>query len=119
MEKYIVHLRYYYRDPLEEITQGDLNEIGKAHKVEVSFKRIDNREHSDGMMREETMDKPIEDITQDVITVASADEKNFKEALAAIYDKYRCPRTPYSFIGSSKDGQRIAKAVADETGGGW
>ncbi len=44
---------------------------------------------------------------------------SFKEALAAIYDKYRSPRTPYSFIGSSKDGQRIAKAVADQTGGGW
>ena len=30
MAKYIVHLRYYYRDPLEEITQEALNKIKSA-----------------------------------------------------------------------------------------
>ncbi len=119
MRKYLVHLRYYPGDLLEEISQEDLDKIGKAYRVDVAFNRIDNRNLSDGMMREETLDKAIEDITQDVITLASEDEGRFRKAIAAIYDKYRSPRTPYSFIGSSEDGERIAKAIADETGGGW
>ncbi len=119
MEKYIVHLRYYPGDPLEEIAHEDLEDIGNACEVDVSFNRIDNRTLKDGMMREETLDKTIEDITQDVITLATDNEERLRKALEAIYDKYRSPRTPYSYMGSSKDGERIAKAVADETGGGW
>jgi hypothetical protein len=119
MEKYIVHLRYYPGDPLEEIAHEDLEDIGNACEVDVSFNRIDNRTLKDGMMREETLDKTIEDITQDVITLATDNEEGLRKALEAIYDKYRSPRTPYSYMGSSKDGERIAKAVADETGGGW
>ena len=119
MGKHTVHLRYYTGDPLEEIHQEDLDRIGRAYQVEVSFERIDNRTLSDGMLREETLDKAIEEITQEVITVRSEDEERFRKALVAIYKKYRSPRTPYSFWGSSQDGERIAKAIADETGGGW
>jgi len=119
MGKYTVHLRYYTGDPLEEIHQEDLDRIGRAYGMEVSFERIDNRTLSDGVLREETLDKAIEEITQDVITVSSEDEERFRKALVAIYEKYRSPRTPYSFWGSSQDGERIAKAIADETGGGW
>jgi hypothetical protein len=88
-------------------------------KEDRKAKRIDNRTLSDGMLREETLDKAIEEITQDVITVSSEDEGRFRKAIVAIYQKYRSPRTPYSFWGSSQDGERIAKAVADATGGGW
>ncbi len=119
MEKYLVRLRYYPGDLLEEISQEDLDGIGKANGVKVSFMRTDHRILDNGMMREETLDKAIEDTTQDVITVASDDEEGFRKAVAAIYYKYRSPRTPYSFIGSSREGERIAKAIADETGGGW
>jgi hypothetical protein len=71
------------------------------------------------MMREETLGKAIEEISQDVITVSSDDEAGFREAVAAIYDTYRSPRTPYSFWGSREEGARIAKEIADVTGGGW
>ena len=119
MGKYTVHLRYFTGDPLEEIRQEDLDRIGRAYGVEVSFERIDNRTLSDGMLREETLEKAIEEITQNVITVGCQDEERFRKAIVAIYEKYRSPRTPYSFWGSSLDGERIAKAIADETGGGW
>lgn len=119
MGEYIVHLRYYPGDSLEEITQEALNELGKAYGVEVSLEKIDNRSFSDGMLREETLGKAIEEITQDVITVASVDEERFREAIVAIYEKYRSPRTPYSFWGSSRQGELIARVLADETGGGW
>ncbi len=119
MAKYKVHLRYYVGDPLAEIRQENLDQIGRTHGVEVSFKKIENRVMSDGMMREETLDKAIEEITQDVITVLSDDEEGFRQALRAIYERYRSPRTPYSLWGSSPDGQRVAREALQETGGGW
>jgi hypothetical protein len=119
MDTYTANLRYYIGDPLEEIRQEDLDKIGKAYGVAVSFERIDKRTRSEGMMREETLDKAIEEITQEVITLASDDEASFRKAIKAIYERYRSPRTPYGFWGSSREGVRIAKEIADETGGGW
>ncbi|MFH0845686.1 MAG: hypothetical protein V1930_09410 [Pseudomonadota bacterium] len=119
MGKYTAHLRYTIGDPLEEILGKDLDTIGKAYGADISFERIDKRVLREGMMREETLDKPIEEISQEVITVRSDEEKAFRKAIEAIYEKYRSPRTPYGFWGSSRDGERIAKAIADKTGGGW
>ncbi len=119
MQKYIVHLRYYTGDLLVEIRAKDLQRIGKDHGVEVSSERIDNRTLVNGVLREETLDKEIEKITQDVITVETDNEAGFRDVLVVIYEKYRSPRTPYGFWGSSTHGERIAKALADETGGGW
>jgi hypothetical protein len=119
MQKYTVHLRYYIGDLLVEIQEKDLERIGKDHGVEVSSQRIDNRTLVNGVLREETPDKEIEKITQDVITVETDNEIEFRDVLAVLYEKYRSPRTPYGFWGSSTHGERIAKALADETGGGW
>jgi hypothetical protein len=119
MAKYVAHLRYYPGDPLEEIRQVDLDEIGRPFGVDISFQRIDNRAPSAGMLREETLDKPLEEITQDVITVAGDDEGGFRKTIVAVYDRYRSPRATYSFWGSSPEGERIAKELAEETGGGW
>jgi hypothetical protein len=119
MATYMAHLRYYAGDPLEEILEKDLLAVAEACGVTISFERIDNRTPTDGRMREETLGKPIENISQDVITVVAEGEREFRKAVAAVYEKYRSPRTPYGFWGSSPEGQRIAKAVADETGGGW
>jgi len=119
MEKYTAFLRYYTGDLLEEIRKEDLDTIGTSCGVGISFEKIDNRTLSDGMLREETLGKAIEEISQDIITIASDDEKKFRKAIDAIYEKYRSPRTPYGFWGSSRDGERIAKAILDETDGGW
>lgn len=119
MEEYTAHLRYYIGDPLVEIRQKDLDGIAEACGVKASFERIDNRVLGEGIMKEETLDKTIEEITQDIITIESGDETKFRRAILAVYEKYRSPRTPYSFWGSSQDGERVAKAVAEETGGGW
>ena len=119
MGKYTVHLRYYPGDPLEEIRPEDLDKIGATYGVEITFKRIDNRVLRDGRLREDTLGKAIEDITQDVISVDADSEEMCRKAIMAVYEKYRSPRTPYGFWGSSQDGERIAKAVVEETGGGW
>ena len=119
MARYTAKLRYYPGDPLEEIRQEALDRIGSRAGVRVALARIDNRTASGGMLREETLDKPIEEITQDVVTVEAEEEGPFRAALGAIYETYRSPRTPYGFSGSSPEGERIAKALADGTGGGW
>lgn len=119
MAKYIVHLRYYPGDPLEEIRQADLDRIARDHEVQISSEKIDKREMVEGKLREETLDQPLEDISQDIITIQSDDEHRFRQAVEAIYDRYRSPRTPYGLWGSSPDGAKLAKALADETGGGW
>jgi hypothetical protein len=119
MGEYTAQLRYYAGDPLEEIRQEDLGRIQEACGVKAAFERIENRVLRDGLMQEETLDKTIEEMTQDVITIESDDEDNFRQAILAVYEKYRSPRTPYGFWGSTQEGERIAKAVAEETGGGW
>ncbi len=119
MGAYTARLRYYPGDPLEEIRQEDLDRIAEASGVTASLERIDNRVLQDGLMQEETLDKTIEEMTQEVITVASDNEEALRRAITALYLKYRSPRTPYSFWGSSREGERIAKEVAEETGGGW
>ena len=119
MAEYTARLRYYPGDPLEEIRQQDLDRIAEACGVKASLEKIERRTLNDGRMQEETLDKTIEEMTQDVITIESGDEAKFRKAIEAVYEKYRSPRTPFSFWGSSQEGQRVARAVAEETGGGW
>ena len=119
MAEYTARLRYYPGDPLEEICQQDLDRIAEVCGVKASLERIEKRILNNGRMQEETLDEAIEEMTQDVITIESADEAKLRKALEAVYEKYRSPRTPFSFWGSSEEGQRVAKAVAEETGGGW
>ena len=119
MGEYTAHLRYYPGDPLEEIRQEDLDGIAEACGVKASFEKIEKRVFSDGLMREETLDETIEEMTQDVITVVSDDEAKFRQAIVTVYEKYRSPRTPYGFWGSTQEAKRVAKEVAEETGGGW
>ena len=119
MGEFTAHLRYYPGDPLEEIRQEYLDRIAADSGVKASLERIEKRVLQDGLMQEETLDETIEEMTQDVITVESEDEASFRRAIVAVYEKYRSPRTPYSFWGSSLEGERVAKEVAEETGGGW
>ena len=119
MGEYTAHLRYYPGDPLEEIRQKDLDGIAESCGVKASFERIEKRVLKDGLMQEETLDETIEEMSQDVITVVSDDEAKFRRAIITVYEKYRSPRTPYGFWGSTGEGERVAKEVAEETGGGW
>jgi acetylornithine deacetylase/succinyl-diaminopimelate desuccinylase-like protein len=119
MDELLVKLRYYVGDALREIREEDLNAIAGRCGVEISFEAMDNRTLEEGMFREETLGKALEEITQQVITVRARDPQSLSEAIRAIYEMYRSPRTPYSFWGSSPEGEHLARALADETGGGW
>ncbi len=117
MTRYLAKLRYYPGDPLEEIREGDLKEFEREYGVNISYERVENREMKDGLLMERTIDKRIEDISQEVITLDSDQEEDFSNCIIALYKKYRCPRTAYSLMGSNKGGQKIAKKWMDRHGG--
>jgi len=118
MNKYVVKLRYYPGDPLEDIREKDLKELESEYGVNISYEKIENRAMKDGLLMERTLDKHIEDVSQEVITLSSGKEDSFSSCIVALYKKYRCPRTPYSLMGSNEAGQKIAKKLM-EMHGGW
>jgi hypothetical protein len=117
MVNFHVKLRYYPGDPLDEINKHDLKKIAKQYNVDISYEKIERREIKNGVMQEDTMKSRIEDITQEVITVTSDQEKNFTDCIQTVYKKYRCPRTVYSLMGSNEAGEKIAKGLMDVYGG--
>ncbi len=118
MTEYFAKLRYYPGDPLEEIREKDLNGFEREYGVKISYEKVEKRERKGGLLMERTLDSRIEDISQEVITLSADREGNFSECLIALYKKYRCPRTPYSLLGSNEAGKKIAKKLMD-VHGGW
>ena len=118
MSEYLVRLRYYPGDSWEEINEDDLKTFAQEYGVNIAYEKIENREMKDGLRMEKTIDKRIEDISQEVITLSAEKEDAFSGCIKALYKKYRCPRTPYSLLGSNDAGQKIAKRLMD-IHGGW
>jgi len=118
MSRYFAKLRYYPGDPLEEIREEDLKSFTREYGVNISYEKIENREMKDGLLMEKTLDKRIEDISQEVITLSSDQEDDFSNCIIALYKKYRCPRTAYSLMGSNDAGQKVAKELMN-IHGGW
>ena len=117
MIEYYVKLRYFPGDTLEEIREEDLKSLGKNRKVNISYEKIENRVLQDGLLMENTMDKPIEEISQEVITVSSDSKGDFSKCIIQLYEKYRCPRTSYSLRGSNDSGRKIAQGLMNIYGG--
>ena len=117
MSEYLVKLRYYPGDALEDIREEDLQALGRKYNLAIDYQKIDHRREQEGLLMENTMDKTLEEITQEVITVTGSEVGNFSEGLKELYKKYRCPRTVYSLLGSNAAGETIAKGLMDLYGG--
>lgn len=117
MNEYLLQLRYYPGDPLEDIREEDLQALAGKHNLTIAYQKIENRQEQGGLLMENTMDKTLEEITQEVITVTGSQKDDFSEGLKALYKKYRCPRTVYSLLGSNAAGEKIAKSLMDLYGG--
>jgi hypothetical protein len=118
MAEFLAKLRYYPGDSLQEIREETLKNLGRRYGVKVSYEKIENREWKENLWMENTLDKRVEDISQEVITVHGESEEKFSDCIRAIYKKYRCPRTPYSLLGSNEAGQKIARGLMN-LHGGW
>ena len=123
MEKIMAKLRWLPLGPScgpnVPIIQEDLDEIAKQHGVNISFEEViaKNLQRQGDVIREETMDSTLEDITQTVVTVSADDGRRFRETILALFKKYRSPRTTQSYWGSSEKGTDIILDVLDEYDG--
>ena len=118
MKTYFAKLRYYPGDPLVEIREEDLKRLARFYDLNIAFEKIEKRQMRDGMLMEDTVNSRIEDITQEVVIVSGDSEKDFSDCIEALFNKYRCPRTAYSLLGSNEAGQKICKRLMN-LGGGW
>ena len=118
MTEYLVKLRYYPGDALEKIKGRDLKGFARKYGVRISYEKIENRQMKERLLMEDTLNKKIEDISQEVITVSGDREKKFSGCIQALYKRYRCPRTVYSLLGSNEAGEKIAKGLMN-IHGGW
>ena len=110
-------LRWYPGDALVEIRRVDLEKIANQCGAGITLNEVKGKDlFAEGeLVLEETGNKPLEEVTQTVVTVSAPTEHAFRECLLKIIDKYRAPRTVYSMWGS--DGK--AKEIFDELADAW
>ncbi len=115
MRNLIGKLRWYPGDALVEIKQEDLGKIANRCGVNIALDEVKGMDLStEGkMVLEETGNKPLEEVTQTVVTISAPTEHAFKECLLRIIDKYRAPRTVYSTWNSDERAKEIFQEVAD------
>jgi len=108
-------LRWYPGDALVEIRQEDLEKIADECGVSITLDKVKGTDSfTEGeMVLEETGNKPLEEVTQTVVTISAPTEHAFRECLLRIIDKYRAPRTVYSMWGSDERAKEIFQEVAD------
>ena len=108
-------LRYYPGDALVEIRQEDLEKIANQCDVHLAVDEVKAKDtFTEGkLVLEETEKKPLEEVTQVVVTISAPTETAFKKCLLKLIDKYRAPRTVYSTWGSDERAKEIFQEVAD------
>jgi len=108
-------LRYYPGDALVEIRQEDLERIATQYNGHLTVDDVKAKDlFTEGkMVLEETANKPLEEVTQTVVTISAPTEHAFKECLLKIIGKYRAPRSVYSTWGSDERAKEIFQEVAD------
>ena len=112
-------LRYYPGDALVEIRQEALEKIASQYKAYMTVDEVKAKDlfAEEKMLLEETGNKPLEEVTQTVVTISAPTEHAFKECLLKIIDKYRAPRSVYSTWGSDERAKEIFQEVADQWDG--
>lgn len=111
---YLVKLRYYPGDPLQEIKEEDLRGIAEKWRLRIAVEEL--RGDVKGA-QEETLDKNLEEITQMVITVVGDRVSSLRGGLKELIKRYRGPRTVYALWGSNSAGEDIAREIIEEMDG--
>jgi len=123
MEELIAVLRYFPLDPVTNppnpISKADLDKIARETGSSISLDMVVNKGQTiDGdVIREDTMNSAIEEVSQEVITVSCKDETAFRSAVRALLKLYRAPRTVFGTWGSSQRGREIVYRLCDEDDG--
>lgn len=123
MEEIMAKLRYLPLGPTcgpaAPIKKNDLDKIARKFGVEISLEEVagKNLTTEGDIIREDTMDSTLEEITQTVVTVSADDETKFRNAVQALIKKYHAPRTTQAFWGSTEKGRWIVTELLDEDDG--
>ena len=123
MQEIMAKLRYFPLEPVSAtpvpITKSDLDKIAQSTGAQISLDTVKakNQVVDGDIIREETMDSTIEEVSQSVITVASQDEQSFRKAICSLINLYRAPRTVYGTWGSTEKGALIVSELCDENDG--
>jgi hypothetical protein len=123
MEELTAVLRYFPLDPVTNppnpIRQADLDRIARETGTMITLAAVvgKSRTAEGDVIREDTMNSAIEEVSQDVITIAAQDEKALALAVRALFRFYRAPRTVFGTWGSSPRGREIVYRLCDEYDG--
>jgi hypothetical protein len=123
MEELTAVLRYFPLDPVTNppnpIRQADLDRVARETETTITLATVvgKGRTVEGDIIREDTMNSAIEDVSQDVITVSTQDENAFSKAVRALFKLYRAPRTVFGAWGSSPRGREIIYRLCDEYDG--
>ena len=123
MEELTAVLRYFPLDPVTNppnpLRQADLDRIARETGTTITLAAVvgKSRTVEGDAIREDTMNSAIEEVSQDVITVTSNDEKPLTLAVRALFKLYRAPRTVFGSWGSSPRGREIIYRLCDEYDG--
>lgn len=123
MDDLKVVLRYFpvgeVAGPAKKIAAKDLEAIAKGHGVSIKLEEIEGKDATteNGNIREETMNSPIEQISQSTITITAENEKVLRGALKELINIYRSPRTVFGSWGSSARGKEVLAEVCNAADG--
>ena len=123
MEELTAVLRYFPLDPVTNppnpIRPADLDRIARETGTTITLTAVvgKSRTVEGNAIREDTMNSSIEEVSQDVITIAAQDEKALTLAVRALFRLYRAPRTVFGTWGSSPRGREIVYRLCDEYDG--
>ena len=114
--RYLVKFRYYPGDPLEEIRKEDLQRIAERWGLEIGLEEVKGEATGE---YEKTLDRALEEITQQVITMEGEQEPSLRGGLQEIIARYRAPRSVYALWESNPAGMIIARETIEEMDGWW
>lgn len=119
MAEIVTKLRYNPGDSLTDVEQSTLDNVARRHGVKIAFEeRVGkNRVYAGDTVFEETWDVPFEQVSQTVITVSSPGKEAMRKALHELITLYRSPVPIWGFMGSTQDGEQIARQVIEEDDG--
>jgi len=123
MEDLIAVLRYFPLDPVTNppnpIRQANLEKIAIETGASILLHTVVNKGQTiDGnVIREDTMNSTIEEVSQEAITVSCEDETALRSAVRELIKLYRAPRTVFGTWGSSPRGREIVCRLCDEYDG--
>ncbi len=119
MNELVGRLRWFPIDLRREILPADLDRVARACGARLSMEKVGGAGFKEvaWFQVEDTLDIPIDEITQTVITVSAAQEEAFRRAVRELIRLYRAPKTPFALWGGTEKGQAICRELADEDSG--